>query len=143
MSNKEELYDYVKTHYWSVYRNSSSILSSSCRQLALAVGGICWLIKSNSEQKFYTCQINIFTNIILILLVLFFVFDAAQYFISSLSYKKLARDYDSKITSEEFKEISQLVEPQSINILPIICFSMKILLLIFSSFSFIYLLLKI
>ncbi|MFO2976477.1 hypothetical protein SCO70_02835 [Legionella pneumophila serogroup 3] len=137
--DKEELYNYVKNHYWAVYRNSSTILSSTCRQLALALGGLCWLIKSNPDYKVVTCQ----SNLILVFLVMFFIFDALQYLISSMSYQKLAKKYDNKITNSKLTSISELIEPSDINHLPMICFSLKLFFLIFSSVVFIWVLLKI
>jgi len=136
---KEELYQYVKTHYWANYRNSSATLSSTCRQLALSVGGICWLIKSTADHKFIACQVNI----ILIFLVLFFLLDAAQYFISSRSYQKLAKKYDDEITSDVLNDISQLIEPPEINIPPLICYYLKLFFLISSAVLFVFLLIKI
>ena len=138
-TDKEDLYNYVKTHYWSVYRNSSNILSSSCRQLALALGGLCWLVKSTPNYKFVICQ----SNLILIFLVMFFVSDALQYLISSMSYKKLAQKYDDDITNKKLSSVSELIEPSNITLLPMICFSLKLFFLAFSAVVFIWVLLKI
>jgi hypothetical protein len=137
--HKEVLFNYVKTHFWATYRTSSSILSSTCRQLALAVGGICWLIKSAEKHEIYTCQ----SSTILILIVLFFIFDAAQYLVSAISYKNLAEKYDHEIDSNKITEISELIEPSPINAPPMIFFSIKLFCLMLSAIVFIWLILKI
>ncbi len=137
--SKESLYHYVYENFALVYREHTRILSSTCRQLALGEGGLCWLLKSFTYGQCISYQINI----VLILLVLFFIFDAAQYLISSILYKNKAEEYYDKIRKGELKEEADLIEPPSLNKPGSVCFTIKFSILIFASIYLIFLILKI
>lgn len=136
---KEVLYQYVNDAFGAIYREHTRILSSTCRQLALGEGGLCWLLKSSTVNECIAYQVNM----VLILLVLFFLFDAAQYLISSILYKKQAEDYHNKISKDEIKDLSMLIEPQGINSPANVFFSIKLFILMFASLYLIFLILKI
>lgn len=135
---KEPLYKYVKDYYWSIFRSNTTILSSTCRQLALGVGSISWFAKSNACYAHVIWQ----TNSILILLVLFFIFDAGQYIKQSSSFRSLAIEYDTKIDTGEITKISELVEKPGVNAMTFIFFIAKLATLGFASMFFIYVILK-
>jgi hypothetical protein len=137
--HEESLYHYVYENFASVYREHTRILSSTCRQLALGEGGLCWLLKSFTYGQCVSYQVNI----VLILLVLFFLFDAAQYLISSSLYKNRAEEYNEKIRKGEIKDVSQLIEPPMINKPGSVCFIIKFSILVFASVYLIFLILKI
>lgn len=136
---REPLYQYVKDHFWSVRNFSAQTLSSTCRQLALAEGGLCWLIKSSASYSLISCQ----TNGVLIALVLFFIFDAMQYLISSIKYHDLAERYDHEILNKNITKIEELKEPKKINRTANIFFTIKLFILSAASLTLIYLILKI
>ncbi len=137
--HKETLYQYIYENFSSVYREHTRILSSTCRQLALGEGGLCWLFKSFTYGQCISYQVNI----VLVLLVLFFLFDAAQYLISSVLYKNKAEEYNEKISKNEIKNVSQLIESPSINKPGSVCFIIKLSILFFESIYLIFLILKI
>ena len=136
---KESLYKYVKDYYWSIFRSNTAILSSTCRQLALGLGSISWLAKSNPSYAQFTCQ----ANTILIVLVFFFIFDAAQYLIQSISFHNLAKDYDNKIKAGEITVVSQLIERPRMNIATNVLFGIKLVLLACAAGFFISLIFKV
>jgi hypothetical protein len=137
--HEETLYNYVYENFVSIYREHTRILSSTCRQLALGEGGLCWLFKSFTYGQCISYQ----ANIVLVLLVLFFLFDAAQYLISSGLYKNKAEEYNEKISKGEIKNVSQLTEPPSINKPGSVCFIIKLSILVFASIYLIFLILKV
>jgi hypothetical protein len=130
---KEKLYLYVKENYWIIFRSNTSILSSTCRQLALGIGGVLLLGKLND------CYGLLGTKIIFTLLVLFFILDAGQYWYQSFSFRKLAEDYDRKIDKGEITNISDLVETPGINNITNTFFIGKLFTLILASLVFIIL----
>lgn len=102
-------------------------------------------IKYQFCQKSFTYGqcISFQINIVLILLVLFFSFDAAQYLISSILYKNKMEEYYEKIKKGVLMNESELVEPPSINKPGNVCFIIKFSILIFASLYLIFLILKI
>lgn len=137
--DKEPLYHYAYENFASVYREHTRILSSTCRQLALGEGGLCWLFKSFTYGQCISYQINV----VLILLVLFFLFDASQYLLSANLYKNQAEEYNKKISKGEITDISELIEPSNINKPGNVCFTIKFFILVFASIYLILLILKI
>ena len=101
----ELLFQYVKDNYWYVFRGNSAIVSSTCRQLALGIGGV--LLIQNS--------ILCFGKLIFTLLVLFFLFDALQYLNQACVYYNLAKKYDSEIKAGSIDDVSKLVPPEESN----------------------------
>ncbi|HSW69145.1 MAG TPA: hypothetical protein VLI69_03160 [Gammaproteobacteria bacterium] len=136
---KETLYHYVFDHFGIVYREHTRILSNTCRQLALGEGGLCWLLKSFTQGQCISYQVNI----VFILLVLFFLFDAAQYLISSTLYKSKISEYNDKIFKGEITNEKDLIEPPHLYQAAITCFIIKFFILIFSSIYLIFLVVKI
>jgi uncharacterized membrane protein len=124
---------------WKHYRTNSTILSSTCRQLALGIGGICWWIKSSANYQSLSCEV---INL-LILVVLFFIADIVQYLIATIGYKNKASEYDEKIKSNEIKSKSQLIEPEMINSAAKVAFAIKLFILAVASLDLIYIILKI
>ncbi len=134
-SSQEKLHVYVKDRYWLIYRLHTTTLSSTCRQLALGKGGICWFIISSKYLPITVFQINS----VLVLFVLFFLFDVIQYLLSSEAYKNLATIYDEQINKKIIKKQSELTLPNGINTPARICFIVKLSLLIFASLFLIFL----
>jgi hypothetical protein len=126
---REPLYKYVKDHYWSVRNSSASTLSTTCRQLALGEGGLCWLIKAAN----FNCHISSQINFIFILLVIFFILDALQYLVISINYHDLAKKYDEKILKSQIKKIEKLSEPKNVNRISNIFFILKLFTLVLAS----------
>lgn len=135
---KEKLYEYVDKHFWSIYNRDTTTLSNTCRQLALAEGGICWVIISSN----YPSLISFFQiNTVLIMLVLFFIFDAAQYLFSSRAFKTLAKHYNDQISDNIITDQKELKIPQGINTVANVCFILKLSTLSLTSLFLIYLIL--
>ena len=68
---KEKIEASIKEKFWDVYASNTGALSSICRQLAFAEGGICWFYIQDSS---FTIEIKL----ILTFLLLFFIADASQ-----------------------------------------------------------------
>ncbi|MES2219093.1 MAG: hypothetical protein V4501_11880 [Pseudomonadota bacterium] len=132
---KEKLLLYVRERYWILYRHHTAILSSTCRQLALGEGGICWFIISN--QYGFITEFEI--NTVLVLLVLFFLSDVAQYLLSSEAYKNLASTYDRLIEQGTIKRKSELDPPPGFTTSSRICFVTKLIWLTLASIYLIFL----
>lgn len=132
---KEPLYKYVKDYYWSTFRRNTAILSSTCRQLALGLGGLAWLAKPDTQSS---CS----AKSILLFVVLFFISDAAQYLFQGYVFQQLAEEYDKKISSGTISEIAKLVEKPKMNRLTHVFFIAKLILLGLASLFFIILLFK-
>ncbi|MBX9585842.1 MAG: hypothetical protein K2X50_01160 [Gammaproteobacteria bacterium] len=135
---KEDLYQYVKDNYWMIFRRDTTILSSTCRQLALGLGSISIFGKSNPCYTYYSCYVVT----ILLLLLLFFIFDAAQYFYQSNAYRDLAKDYDHQIDNNKVTKKSQLIEREGMNDPTNFLFNTKLILLALASVFFLILLFK-
>lgn len=130
---KEPLYTYVKDYYWSTFRRNTTILSSTCRQLALGLGGLAWFANPDIRNA---CQ----AKSILLFVVLFFIADAAQYLFQGYAFHQLAEEYDEKIETGKITEISELVEKPKMNRLTHVLFIAKLFLLVLASLFFIALL---
>jgi hypothetical protein len=114
---KERCYQYVKDNFSVNYERDTTILSSTCRQLAFGLGGIV-VTKLNIEHVPYSfCTITI-----ILLLLFFFISDAAQYLNQSNSYKKLADDYNRAIKNNCITSITQLEEKDGMGIAVIFFF---------------------
>lgn len=136
MSNedkKEPLYKYVKDYYWSTFHYNTATLSSTCRQLALGLGGLAWATKSNTQNS---CD----AKFIILFLILFFISDAVQYLFQSYAFHNLAEDYDKKIETGEITDVSRLVEKPKMNLPTHVFFIAKLILLALASIFFISLL---
>jgi hypothetical protein len=131
--DKEELYTYVKDYYWSTFRRNTAILSSTCRQLALGLGGLVWFAKPDIQNSCYS-------NSILLFIVLFFISDATQYLYQSYAFQKLAEEYDKKIGSGAISEKSKLTEKPNMNRLTNFFFIAKLIFLALATIFFLLLL---
>ena len=131
--DEEVLYKYVKDHYWSAFIRNTAIVSTTCRQLALGLGGLVWFDRSNTIDS---CHIKT----ILLLLVLFFLSDAAQYLLKCSAYQTLAEDYDEKIKEGTVTNKSELVEKPHMNRAGNLLFIAKLILIGLASLLFLILL---
>jgi len=107
--NNDEIKDKIKSRFWLVYNKNTSTLSSICRQLAFAEGGICWFFLTFEGSCISNVsRIPIEIKIILIFLVLFFIFDALQYLILATYNKIFAEFYEQKLEEEVIKNVDQM-----------------------------------
>lgn len=134
-NKKESLYKYVKDYYWAIFHYNTATLSSTCRQLALGLGGLAWLAKSDLQH--FCCAKSI-----LLFIVLFFISDSAQYLFQGYAFQQLADEYDEKIGNGTISEISKLVEKPKMNIPTHVFFVVKLILLGLASLFFIHLIFK-
>lgn len=103
LNERSKIKTAIEKEIWSVYNSNTSILSGICRQLAFAEGGVCWFFKSP------TGQLSAEVIFILKFLILFFAFDALQYFFAAAIYWLVAKYYECcKIGS--IKNLKKLVE---------------------------------
>lgn len=123
---KEEIEASIKEKFWDVYACNTSSLSSICRQLAFAEGGICWFYLQNS-----TFSIEI--KLILTFLLLFFVADASQYYFLAENNKKQAEFYEDLLNREIITTKEQVQRPMEINSSGNICFRLKLFLIAIAS----------
>jgi hypothetical protein len=137
-NEKEKLYEQVEKLFWGVYARDTATLSNTCRQLALGEGGICWVIISSSATTSIPMTL---VNVVLFLLVIFFLFDVTQYLFSSIKFKNLAIKYNELISTNVIKNKKQLTFPDGINTYSNRCFILKITTLFIASFLLIYLIL--
>lgn len=119
----ERIESTIKEKFWNVYGNNTARLSSICRQLAFAEGGICWFYLSKSSSV----GISLDLKIILTFLVLFFIADAGQYFILAMNNKKLAMLYEAKLDKKLISSKEEIIRPIWINSSGDICFGIKLL----------------
>lgn len=118
---KEEIEKNIKEKFWDVYASNTSSLSSICRQLAFAEGGICWFYIQNS-------YIPIGIKVILTFLLMFFISDACQYFSLAANNKKQAEFYEELLHREEpmITTKEQVLRPIKINSSGNIFFGIKL-----------------
>lgn len=127
---KEKIEKVIEENFWDVYGKNTSMLSSICRQLAFAEGGICWFfLRSENSQ-----QITLDVKIILTLLVLFFIFDASQYFVIAMYNKIIAMIYEQQVTDKVLVRKNQVIRPIWINYPGNVCFILKLCCLGMASF---------
>jgi len=91
--DNNEIQNKINSAFWDPYHSQTIILSSVCRQLAYAEGGICWIfIKQGCAQH---------PEIYLILksIVFFFVFDFFQYLVAIIIYYCVGKCYERHIKS--------------------------------------------
>ncbi|WP_412754905.1 hypothetical protein [Legionella donaldsonii] len=123
---KEKIEEAIKNKFWTVYNNNTSKLSSICRQLAFAEGGICWFYISNDSFPFEI-------KLILIFLLLFFMADAGQYFLLAMNNKKQAEFYEYLLEQGTITSPEQILRPIKINSSGNFCFGLKLFLLTVAS----------
>lgn len=123
--DKEKLYQYVKDNYWKIFIRDTGTLSNTCRVLALGLGGVLLTGKVNVNDAMFSCYIKG----ILLLLFLFFIFDAGQYLIQSISFRNLALKYDKEINDGTIEKIDKLIEKPGMNDLTNAFFYIKLIFL--------------
>lgn len=128
---KEEIQKAINDEFWDLYTKNSSTLSSICRQLSFAEGGICWLfLKPGCPGYIITPDVII----ILIFLVLFFIFDACQYLSLANNNKFIALLYEKKLEEGKLKDKKDVTRPSWINYSASVCFVIKLCCIGVSSF---------
>ncbi len=134
----DEIFEAIKSNFWAVYDTSTTKLSTICRQLAFAQGGICWFYISQS------CQLNgsKVVSSIFFYLIWFFIVDALQYLANSIIYAGFALYFERKNDQKKLKNIRDVDRRFWMNIIPIILFIIKLLLISKSSYIIIQLLTK-
>lgn len=129
-NTKQNLHNYVKDYYWGTFWRNTAILSGTCRQLALSLGGLVWFAKSDMQS-------STSGKLILLFVVLFFMADVAQYLVQGYAFHQLAECYDKKIGFGTISDISQLVEKPKMKRVTHGLFITKLILLGFASLFFI------
>lgn len=128
---KEKIQNKIDDMFWSVYGNNTSTLSSICRQLSFAEGGICWFfMKVNDDKTIMTTDIKI----ILIFLVLYFIFDACQYLALAIYNKAIALLYEQQLHDGSLTTDASVKRPSWINSTANVCFIMKLICISLGSF---------
>lgn len=127
---REEIEKTISENFWEVYLKNTSTLSSICRQLAFAEGGICWFFLKFDNNEKITSDIKI----ILIFIVLFFIFDACQYFTLGMYNKIIALFYEQKLEENIIKNKNQITRPPWINSSGNFCFVAKLFCIGIASF---------
>lgn len=134
-NNKEEkkriLEEEIRKKFWNPYSNNTSTLSNICRQLAFAEGGICWFFFT-AGKKLQILTLDI--KVILLFLVLFFIFDACQYFCLAFYNKIIAFFYEEKVNDRSIKRQADITRPIWINYPGNFCFGMKLFCIGMASF---------
>lgn len=121
---KERLEEEIRKKFWTAYSNNTSTLSNICRQLAFAEGGICWLFLTIGGKNLQIIPLDI--KVILLFLVLFFIFDACQYFCLAFYNKIIAFLYEEKVNDKSIKKKADITRPVWINYPGSFCFGMKL-----------------
>lgn len=126
---KNEIEDSIKNKFWDVYACNTSSLSSICRQLAFAEGGICWFYIKDSH---FPMEIKL----ILTFLLLFFISDACQYYFLAANNKKQAEFYEDLLNRKEpvITNKNQIQRPITINSSGNIFFGIKLFSIAIASF---------
>lgn len=111
---------------WESYSFYTEKITEQTRKLAFAAAGICWFFKTPN---------TIFPPMIsgaLFLVVLFFIFDLTQYFVSAIILKNWARGQEIQ-AHEEKKTIDVDVDkPVSLDKPGFVFFCLKVAVLFFS-----------
>ena len=104
----------IEDHIERCYSESvqyTGILSSICRQLAFAEGGLFWFLK----DKMHVCDRLIVIGFLV--LVLYFIFDAIQYLVGHIIFLRKSKEWEAdlkekKIVDEKHYDIpSELLSP--------------------------------
>lgn len=128
--NNEKIKKAISENFWEVYGKNTAKLSSICRQLAFAEGGICWFfLKPDNPDK-----IPMDIKIILLFLVLYFILDACQYLTLAIYNKAIALFYEEKVKDGTIKTHSQITRPSWINSSGEVCFLLKLFSIGIASF---------
>ena len=83
--------------YYDQYRTYTDKLSLASRQLAFAEGGVFWIFGKNN------ISFDIATG--LFFLVIYFIFDASQYYLGMRNYEALAAASRKKFMAGEYEKI--------------------------------------
>lgn len=104
---------------WKVRDGMAKESTESCRKLGFSAGAICWLFKSGD----YSFPLLIYWS--LLFLVLFFLFDVLQFFISSLLYSAYVRRLEviSAPSGDDFEGVDGV--PQWLNMPAMVLYMLK------------------
>ncbi len=111
---------------WESYSFYTEKITEQTRKLAFAAAGICWFFKTPDI---------IFPSVIsgaLFLVVLFFIFDLAQYFVSAIILKIWARRQEISAHKEKDTIDVDVDKPASLDIPGFVFFCLKVAVLFFS-----------
>lgn len=133
-NQQENLYKYVYDRFWAVYQRGTSTLSSSCRQLALGIGGVSVFGGDGLHSNNHCLILSL-----LFLLVLFFICDSTQYFLNSNNFKKQAEDFDNKIQNGDITDASEIIAKPGLTDSSKAFFIIKLTILFLASIVFIIL----
>jgi hypothetical protein len=98
----------IKEKFWDEYKFNTITLSTVCRQLAFAEGGVCSFFRL-SDGKLPTIFL-----LVLGLLVFFFFCDVAQYLISTIVYNSYGKYYEKRLEKGLLNE-QDIKKPERIN----------------------------
>jgi hypothetical protein len=119
-----EFYEFALIFQWvndemSTDPSNTKTLSSICRQLAFAEGGICWFY-------LHGCNFPIEIKLILTFLLFFFIADASQYYYLAINNKKQAEFYEDLLNRKIITAKEQVQRPIKINSSGNFCFLLKL-----------------
>lgn len=129
-ANEAKVKTKINVTFWDNYAKNTATLSSICRQLSFGEGGICWFFLKQEQPS----NIPLDIKIILTFLVLFFIFDACQYFTLAFYNKIMALFYEEKLDEGVIKDVSEVTRPPWINYPGNLCFILKLFCLGVASF---------
>lgn len=127
-SQGDKIFDAIKANYWDAFDFSTATLSNICRQLAFAEGGICWFYISHS------CITKSNISSIFLWLIWFFIFDALQYFFSSIISFAAGCYFEYKNEHGKLKNIKNVERTHKMNAPSHILFLIKLVPLSYSSY---------
>lgn len=105
--NTDDVQEKINDLIWSTYAKDTAAFSSICRQIAFAEGGICWALLAQRNATASPEDIKM----ILAVISVFFILDAAQYFFGAIIYYCTGRYYErrhkgKKLTTLQVKKYS-------------------------------------
>jgi hypothetical protein len=121
---------------WKEYETYTDKVSTVCRQLAYAEGGILWIVFNINSNR---CIFLVF-----LFLILYFIFDVIQYYIGMRNYYKLAQEHQKKYERDGEKlKVADIEKPSSTNRTEKQCLYVKLILIGIASVLFIGLLINV
>ncbi|MEJ2638003.1 MAG: hypothetical protein P8010_00355 [Desulfosarcinaceae bacterium] len=87
---------------WDTYKEHNLLYSANARQLAFAIGAICWLFRI--EEKTNTCSDITFPPFIitaLLFIVIFVLSDLTQYLYQTVAFRKQIKSEEKRIKKEQ------------------------------------------
>lgn len=130
----DPIQDAIDEKIWSIYNSNTTALSNLCRQLAFAEGGICWFFKLPNTPLSPEVKIT------LMLIAVFFMLDALQYFVAVLIFWSVAKYYEYRHGRKELVRSDQIVKKWWMSRFSFLFFLAKIACLMLASYRTILLL---